>query len=267
MARRRREGLEVSLFPFLSILACVIGTLTLILASMAVSHVGSSALAGVRLGEKLSQLQQALVESRDELDRLEEELETAQSRNANEDVLHNRLKGLGLDPEIRLEDLEKLVNERRQSSEAALLLAKRARLESERRQVEAQLEGVRADVAARKNVDSNLTMRIAPSGSGPSYRPYFVECTSAYIEVHTARSDFKYRVPREDIERGDSFQRFLARIRVLRGARLVFLVRPEGVATYKLAAETANRASVSYSKMPLPGEGELDFSLFDDGKD
>ena len=35
MARRRKKSITVSLFPFMSILACVIGTLTLMLTAMA----------------------------------------------------------------------------------------------------------------------------------------------------------------------------------------------------------------------------------------
>ena len=31
MARRKKRGIEISLFPFLSILACVIGVLTLMI--------------------------------------------------------------------------------------------------------------------------------------------------------------------------------------------------------------------------------------------
>ena len=38
MARRRKKSITVSLFPFMSILACVIGTLTLMLTAMALGQ-------------------------------------------------------------------------------------------------------------------------------------------------------------------------------------------------------------------------------------
>lgn len=263
MARRRREGLEVSLFPFLSVLACVIGTLTLILASMAVSHVGSSSLAGVRLGDRLDFAQAALLEASLELEALELELDTAQSARADHDELRQRLDGLGLSPEISLEALEKLVDENRMADEAALIIARRDRLEAKRGALERRVEGLRADVDLRADAKRDLAMRIAPAGVGPAYRPYFAECTANYIEVHTTRSDFSYRVPSEDVLRGQDFQRFLRRIRVLRNTKLVFLVRPEGVETFQVASEAARRLEVDFAKLPLPGDGELDFSAFD----
>lgn len=262
--RRKGKGLEVSLFPFLSVLACVIGALTLILASMAVSHVGSSALAGVRLGDELDRLQAALIEAQAELERSLEALETIQSSDADHEELNARLMGLGLSPEITLEELEKLVDRRQRASDAARLRARRAKLEAERRTQQAQIEGLRADVDARVDARRNLSMRIAPSGEGPVYRPYFAECTERYVEVHTTRSDFTYRVPKEDVLRGEQFQRFLRRIRVLRNTKLVFLVRPEGIETFELASEAAARLDVPFAKLPLPGDGELDFSAFDD---
>lgn len=265
MGRRRREGLEVSLFPFLSVLACVIGALTLILASMAVSHVGSSALEGVRLGERIDRAQAALVEARRELEALEERVATAEAQDATEDELHARLMGVGLSPEITLDELERLVDERRAASEAAKLRARRDRLQARRATIDAETAGLRADVDLRADAKRSLAMRIAPAGVGPVYRPYFAECTGRYVEVHTTRSDFTYRVPTEDLLRGEDFQRFLRRIRVLRDTRLVFLVRPDGVETFQLASEAARRLDVPFAKLPLPGDGELDFSAFDVG--
>ena len=262
--RGKSKGLQVSLFPFLSVLACVIGTLTLILASMAVSSVGSDSLAGVRLGEEIGRLQAALVEARADLGRIEEELNTIEAKDADELELHRRLTGLGLSPEISLEDLEELIDERRRAAEAAKLRARRAKLEAQRRTQIEQVEGLRADVDARVDARRKLSMRIAPSGVGAVYRPYFAECTAEFLEVHTTRSDFTYRVPREDVLRGEIFQRFLRRIRLLRNTKLVFLVRPDGIDTFKAASEAAHRLEVPFAKLPLPGDGQLDFSAFDD---
>jgi len=263
VARRRRKSPEVSLFPFLSVLACVIGALTLILASISVSHVGSSALAGVRLGERIDRAQAALVEAKNQLDALDSDIATVEAKDADQQELQLRLMGLGLSPEIDLEELDRLVDERRAASEAAKLRARRDRLQAKRGALEKRNVGLRADVDLRADARRDLAMRIAPAGVGPVYRPYFAECTAGYVEVHTTRSDFTYRVPAEDVLRGIDFQRFLRRIRVLRNTKLVFLVRPDGVATFRAAAEAARRLDVEFAKLPLPGDGVLDFSAFD----
>ena len=51
--RRRRNHSEVSLFPFLSVLACVIGTLILLLSAVAVGGIGERSLDQVRLSERI----------------------------------------------------------------------------------------------------------------------------------------------------------------------------------------------------------------------
>ena len=57
MSRRRRKDTEVSLFPFLSVLACVIGTLVLLLSAVAVGGMGERSLDQVRLSERFEAAQ------------------------------------------------------------------------------------------------------------------------------------------------------------------------------------------------------------------
>ena len=45
------------------------------------------------------------------------------------------------------------------------------------------------------------------------------------------------------------------------GVLLVLLIRPDGLATASLAARLAETAGVRVATLPLPGKGELDWSL------
>ena len=55
--------------------------------------------------------------------------------------------------------------------------------------------------------------------------------------------------------------RYLRRVRAESGALLVLLVRPEGLATADTVKTLAERAGIRVAKLPLPGEGTIDWSL------
>jgi hypothetical protein len=75
------------------------------------------------------------------------------------------------------------------------------------------------------------------------------------------------RIPREEIALDDDYGRYLRRVRVIRDAIVIFLIRPDGVDTYAIASQVAENHQVRHAKLPLPGEGELDFGRFADRPD
>jgi hypothetical protein len=42
---------------------------------------------------------------------------------------------------------------------------------------------------------------------------------------------------------------------------VIFLIRPDGIDSYRWAASQTGRAYVRHAKLPLPGQGELEFAL------
>ena len=74
--RRRRAQRSVSLFPFLSILACVIGTLTLMITALALGQMDNETVASAEKFELAKRLLEQILQ---EIERFEQELAKAES--------------------------------------------------------------------------------------------------------------------------------------------------------------------------------------------
>ena len=95
MARRSSQDLGSSLFPFLSVLACVIGTLTLLIASLAIGQVAESLLDAREDSAQREQLEAKRAELR------EVKAQLAKASNIAEELAAARaqVRALGFDPD------------------------------------------------------------------------------------------------------------------------------------------------------------------------
>jgi len=255
--RRRRDAVAVSLFPFLSVLACVIGTLTLLLAVTAVQRIGGPSLASVRLAEQLAALEARIRGGEARLEMLDAQLRESEQRARDEKQMGRRLAALGLSLDVPLEELRALSELARRSVE----LEERERaLERKRQTLTERTVATEAELADRRAAQARMPIIIDPTGLGRDWRPYLVECTSDYIELHRTSGDFSVRIPRAEIQTSEDYGRYLRRVRAIRDAIVIFMIRPDGVATYETASREADQYQVRHAKLPLPGEGQLDFS-------
>lgn len=260
--RARRDDLAVSLFPFLSVLACVIGTLTLLLAAMAIQRLGGQSLARVLLGEQLEALQAEVASGEAELARLEAQLRASDESAKVEEELGRRLAALGLALDISLEELQGVTDLVR---EAIRIDEQKQRLEGERKRLATRIAARESELDEREKARVQVPIIIDPTGLGREWRPYLFECRADYIELHRSDGELSYRIPREEIEYSEDFRRALRRVRAIHDAIVIFLIRPEGVKTCDLAWRVAEAHRVRKANLPLPGEGELDLSRMQRG--
>lgn len=271
MARRvSNAGGGVSLFPFLSILACLIGILTLMISVTVV------------------------VESSGPTDRDKEELRRAREyqtlldrqRKVQKEVaeLKNQLKSRNATA-LQLQELdERRVVLRRQLDEdqdqlkqadqtnkslqklIENLISETEALRRERPSLEKKLAELKAELARRKIKPDNkpVPVRVLPGGSG-SAKPgqvFFVECDSTGIILHR-RSGPKTSVSTAAIGTNSDYNRFLQEALARRDAMVLFLIRDTGAPAYRRAAGWAeSQFKLRTGKLPLPGKGEADLSLF-----
>lgn len=267
MGRRPREDDDaVSLFPFLSILACVIGTLTLMIAAMALGQLDPEAVADA-----------------------EEQIEAAQERAAKHeqvkdaidvaDTEANKLKALIAEAEaVRQElvraraELKSLEAERAgmagTDAASAKLLAEANRqrerikkLEDQLPEMKAELEKLRAELAQLDKPPPPAQVRIEPGGSGRTIEPYFVECDRGGVVLLDAGAK---RIARGDLAGSKEFAEAMAAVRGRERGVMIFLVRPDGVYTYNTASDVARINQTRNGKLPVSGEGEIDLSRFKD---
>jgi len=254
VARQRPLEPGSSLFPFLSVLACVIGTLTLLIASLAIGQVAESL-----LDSRDDPAQAELLETqRAELRSLEAELASAE--NAAEELAAARaeLRALGVDPGQSEAERRREVDVRRSAGELA---ARIARLEREEAQLQGNIQGVEIDLVAERPRSDDRPIRILPHGAARPLRPFFVECRSEGVRIYDKSLSESFYLWRDSIEDIGRFRDFLERVRRVRDGTVIFLIRPDGAETYEWAQDQISRLSVRHAKLPLPSQGELEFRL------
>jgi hypothetical protein len=270
---RTRSDPEVSLFPFLSILVCLIGALVVLIVILTV--VQSSMADGRSLEE--------VVRAR-EADRLRREM-------AKRDKAHTDIKSL-VDPAQRLAQELKEKNERfvllrknlntsaaekKKIEETNAELQKQLenlllQLEAMAREappIKAGIEKLKAELAARKkNIDAKPRVVVQPTGGGVAgdAQLHFVECGAAGIVIHQPGAA-PQRITSASIGVDAAYDGWLQKVAADPRSLILFLMREDGLGAYNRAAGWAeNKFNVRTGKVPLVGQGEVDLSRFQQPK-
>ena len=254
MARRQAREPASSLFPFLSVLACVIGTLTLLIASLAIGQVAES-LQSVRDDPESNEMLEA---QEAELRALEAQIESADEVAEELAAARAELRALGVDPDEDEASRKRAVQMRRSAAQLASLIR---RLEQEEAQLKGNIRGVEIDLVNDRPRSETRPIRILPHGSANPLRPFFVECRSEGVRIYDKNlkdSFYLSRQTRDDVAR---FRGFLERVRRVRDGTVIFLIRPDGAETYEWGKNQLKFLSVRNAVLPLPTQGELEFAL------
>lgn len=272
MARRRRKNDHVvSLFPFLSILACVIGVLTLLITALALGQLDPGQ---VQAAERMVYVQQRMdqryVAAKEQAEREREEIERIKRLIEEAESIRKQL-------ESARAELDKLEAERRKQlmaaapndknsaqmlSEANRLRLRVADLEPELNQLIEQIRMLKEELEQRKQKPEEATVTIRPSGSGTDLIPSFVECTASGILLHGY--DPPVHVRRGDLAKSEPFLKLLDEVANVDDRSVIFLLREDGLGTYYVARGIARSRYARNGKLPVVGHGRLDLSLFDE---
>jgi len=263
MARRRRaEPDDVSLFPFMSVLASIIGVLTLLIASMALAQMDNSTVVRAEQYEKL----------RKKLDERTEEIKALQQQvSSRTDHAGEKQKEIASHYE-QLEKLQHELDQAHRENEQRVEVAdisqsdyvaqqedvEKVQLELKRLQEQvAQLENELED---RKKPPKESAVTILPSGSGKGFEPVFVECAASSVVLHSLEPPLRIR--QNDMAADEVLAELFDQISSSENQTMVFLVRNEGLATYRSARKLAIERTVRHGKLPVVGAGRIDLSYF-----
>jgi len=267
MARRRRQlSDDVSLFPFMSILASIIGVLTLLIASMALAQMDNSIVARAEQYEKL----------RKQLDVRSQEIEALQQQvsagagNASEkqkEITSNRKQLEQL--QIQLEQIRQQNDQQVEIDEFSQsdVVAQRQDVVQVQKELEhlqelvAQLEN---DLEDRKKPPKESAVTILPSGSGKGFDPVFVECAAGSVVLHSIEPPLRIR--QNDMATDAVFAELFKQTSSSENQTVVFLVRDEGLATYRSVRKLVMDRDVRHGKLPVVGAGRIDLSYFREEK-
>lgn len=259
MARRRRSTKkEVSLFPFLDILGCLIGSLILIITTVVLEQMDT---APVAEAAKLDDLKRRPALEQARRDRLEAQLaeierqagpeaERLASARARADAAERKV----VDARRKLDAAEKLtidVPVVPDAVDTSVLVAKR-------KQLDAEAAKLRAEIATRKKQPEQVIHLLPSASGGGPKRGVFVEAAKDTIIVHEGKKPWE--VAATNAARDPRFKQLLARIAADKESIITFLVRPDGIETYMKAHKAVEAAGARSGRVPLPGSGTLDLT-------
>lgn len=265
MGRRPRDNDDdISLFPFLSIIASVIGVLTMMIATLALAQTDTPDVAMI---EEYEQTQKELTEAEEQIEQLK--IEISQTNSA---ALKLREQKQALDITVEelqtllaeLEAVEKALAEQKEveivipevdesaRETAADMAEQAASLQEELAQLEKELN------TRTSNKEANVT--VLPQGSGLDFNPHFVECAADSIVMHNVRPPKRIRT--NDLSTDETFLELLNLVANGTNDSIVFLVRSDGLSTFKRCKKICDDREIRNGKLPVVGQGRIDLGAF-----
>jgi hypothetical protein len=262
MARRRSSSKkEVSLFPFLDILGCLIGSLILIITTVVLEQMDTKPVAEAA---KIDEMKKQIDQQAKRRQQLEQRLAslTAQIGPAADRLAKARErweKAVRKEADVRkdLTAAEKLPVDAPTPPPPADTSA----LEANRKEAEEEALRIKAEIAQRKKLPEQAIVILpsvgAEAGRGPS-RAVFVEAAAGKAIVHEGTTPWE--VPVEKLAGEPQLKQLFATHASDKAAIITFLIRPDGMPTYSELRKLAEAAGARTGRVPLPGEGVLDLS-------
>jgi len=133
---------------------------------------------------------------------------------------------------------------------------------------EAELTRLKSLIAELEDIpDDPAPVIVPPGGSGlpEDAALYFIEAGSGAIHIYD-QSKRGLRIPYSDILTSAKYEDFLKQVAAQEGTpRVLFLMRADGVDIYNKAGGIAsNKFGLAIGKLPVPGFGEVNLELFAD---
>jgi predicted RNase H-like nuclease (RuvC/YqgF family) len=182
--KKKKADLQISLFPFLSILACVIGILTLMITAIVIAQIDPEA-----VNEKIEtaleddeEFQNQIKEKKEEIEKLRQEI--GEIRNNPLKKIDPQKKELLKKELVSLTaEAKKRVDETKKSKE---IQGEVVKVQSELASVMKNLEKAESEWELMKNPEKFATMVVKQSGSGMGgeLEPTFIECRAEGVRVY-----------------------------------------------------------------------------------
>tara|TARA_R110002096_G_scaffold228601_10_gene418114 strand:+ start:653 stop:1486 length:834 start_codon:yes stop_codon:yes gene_type:complete len=271
MARRAQDsGGSVSLFPFLSILICIIGCLTLII--VIINLISMNKGEG-RTSEEVERAQEFIVikkekeDQQKELDKLRQLIENLIEQR--KDTIQARDK-LAMLKEM-LDNQEEIDKSREELiAKFNLLSSTNKKLLEDEIFLQEEIKLKEEEIAKRKLPPEPAQLVVRSSGSSASTRPFFAELSDRSVYLHRSLTEEPVAIPVSSLNQSPEFTELLKTVGSASNHRLIFLVRGTDAAVKTLnqakglvnSYNRSNGTSIIPGRLPLPGEGKVDLKTF-----
>jgi len=252
---------QVSLFPFLDILACVIGNLILIITAVVLEQADTEPVAeAARIDAMATEVERNTAAEK----QLQTELEKLQ------ETLGSNARQL-IEARQRLAEATQAAAEaRRQLREIPdeipeldpTLVTKERQLAEKVKKLEDEAVKIRLEIEQRQKPPEQAIALLPAAqtderAKAPS-KTVFIEIAKDGLVVHEGEEPWK--VPRDEIGETDRLKTLLESLKSDERAIVTFLLRPDALDVLPLADQAAKKAGARTGKVPLPGDGVLDLS-------
>jgi hypothetical protein len=271
--RRQSEGGEVSLFPFLSILACLIGALVFMIVVLVMAQMDKAKgrdPEDIRRSQEYIKLKKEIKE-RKELDVVLKEklasLEELQKQVQEKEQQFIKLRKL-LNTSKDIQDTNLKISQQLQKELDDLLTEieglKIQQVESKKTIAELMAEIKKRQVPEDKKIPPVV---VQPSGSGmpEDTKVFFIEAGGGGLKILGAwGEEYRLSAAPEVVVADAKFNYFLSEIAKNPKSLILFLVRDDGAGAFNNGAGRAESDySIRVGKLPIPGRGVLDLALFE----
>ncbi len=266
MARRpRTNDDDISLFPFLSIVACVIGVLTMMIAVLTLQQTDAPDIAMI---EEYETTQKAAKLADDAISQLRQKISVSKSAalHFSERQKEQKLQQKELEELIRqTEELEKKLAEKEELEIVIPKVDPKARetiseMQSELAAAQEQVAQLEAQLKKRTDVPTEGNVTVLPQGSGLTFVPHFVECAAGAIVMHNLKEPKRIRTGQAGND--PDFKALMRKVLNGKDDTIVFLVRDDGLSTYRAMRGLCASNDIRNGKIPVVGKGRIDLSAF-----
>ena len=197
--KKKKADLEVSLFPFLSILACVIGILTLMITAIVIAQIDPEA-----VNEKIETALEDDEEFQKKIEARKQEIEKL--RQQIELIKEDPLKKIDPNRKGQLQqEIAKVMAQTKQANQdqrqSQALLGEVVKIKAEMAEMLKELEQAEEEWELMKDPDKFATMVVKQSGTGAGgdLEPTFIECSKEGIRVYDEKGE-SYEIPTPKIQ-------------------------------------------------------------------
>ena len=262
--RPRTNDDEISLFPFLSIIACVIGVLTMMIATLALAQTDTPDVAQI---ENFEQDKKALDRTKTRIEQIK--LEISESLKLREQQKQNNTNKAEIAKMLNeLESIEKELAEQKKVQIVIPKVDPKSRetasdMQAQYTRLEEEIAQLEQDLKERKD-KSEANVTVLPQGSGLNFEPHFVECAADSFVLHTQTPPKRIRAA--NAAKAKEFIDLMELAANGKNDSIVFLVRSDGLTTFRTLKSLCDQRSIRNGKLPVVGQGRIDLSAFTDKK-
>ena len=253
----------------MSILACLIGILTLMISvTMQVNEQKSKGLTEEETSRALRNrdVKKEIKKVTEEITSLDKEIETHKSTSAE----MRKLKDRQIVLRDELKEIAKASDKSKTDAElqklAENLKREIAALKQEQPSLAKRIEELKKLIAERKippKADEKVVVRPGGIGSRTARNVFFVECNSTGITI-IEKGRKPVTVSQAAIDTNKNYSSFLQRVKSTDDSMILFLIRKSGNTSYLWAAGWAeSQFKLRTGKLPVPKDGPIDLSAFD----